>query len=106
VIAQMRKPRGELMEEIARRASIAHADVVHRQCAARGERLREGVDCRRIKRIEPARIRSLVDAASVAVAKKDLFGPLFGLFHFMNFLENRNATPPCPTKKTSDLCRR
>ena len=73
------------MEEIARRASIAHADVVHRQCAARGERLREGVDCRRVKLIEPARIRSLVNAASVAVVKKDWFGPFFGLFISCNF---------------------
>src|SRR5262249_47533345 len=102
----MRKPRGELMEEIARRASIAHAGVVHRQCAARGERLREGVDCRRIKLIDPARIVFLEDAAGVAVAKKYLFAPLCAFFHFMQLLKKRNRTPPCPTKKTSDLCRR
>src|SRR5215813_779232 len=102
----MRKSRGELMEEIARRAGIAHADVVHRQYAACGKRLPEPVDCHRVKLIEPARIRSLVDAAIVAVAKKDLFGPFFGLVRFIQLLVKRNRDPSCPTKKTPDLCKR
>src|SRR5262245_49649024 len=72
VVVQMGKPRCELMEEIACRAGIAYADVMHRQCAARGERLPKAVDCHIVKLIKPACIRSLVDAARVAVAKKEL----------------------------------
>src|SRR5215475_11178531 len=106
VIAQMRKPRRELMEEIACGAGIAHADVMHRQGAARGERPPEAVDRHIVKVIEPTRIRSLVGAASVAVAKKDLFGPFLGLFHAIQLLIKRNGNPACPAEKASGLCRR
>src|ERR1700746_1620192 len=102
----MRKPRGEFLEEIARCAGVAHADVVHRQCAACGELSPEAVDRHIVKLIESTRIGSLINTASVAVAKKDLFGPFFGLFHFMQLLVKCNRNPSCSAKKSSDLCRR
>jgi hypothetical protein len=101
----MWKPRCELLEEIARCAPIAHADVMHRQCAVCGELSPEAVDRHIVKLIESIRIGSLINTASVAVAKKDLFGPFFGLFHFIQLLVKCNRNPPCPTKKPSDLCR-
>src|SRR5262245_2652299 len=69
VIVQMRKPRADLMEEIACYARIAYADVMQRQCAAREERQHKAVDRHNVKLIEATRIRSLVGAARVAVVK-------------------------------------
>src|SRR5262249_535685 len=99
VIAQMWKPRCELLEAIARCAPIAHADVMHRQCPVCGEPSPEAVDRHIVKLIESTRIGSLINTASVALAKKDFFGPFFGLFHPTQLLVKCDRNPPCPAKK-------